>query len=375
MKLIYLANIGLPANWAHEIQIMKMCEAFALAGAEVELVVPKRKKNTGQNIYEFYNVAENFKITQLPCFDLKKSSASRLVYWLKAFSFFRAAQAYLRGKKYDILYTREQLAGRFFKDFVLEIHFLPEPIRPFHKKIWQRTKFLVVITSYLKTALVSQGLTADRVSVAPDGVNIDEFDPSVSQSEARQKTDLPPDKKIVLYAGSFYLRDWKGVDILLEAAKQLDKDSLLVLVGGEKTEIENIKKQYPLPNLLLIERQPHHQIPYYLKAADVLVLPNKKGETISEKYTSPMKLFEYLAAGRPIVASDLPSIREVLSEAEAMLVQPNDPKALADGIKKLLSDNGLAEKIARSGRQKVESYSWQGRAKNILNFYGEKNSR
>ena len=74
-------------------------------------------------------------------------------------------------------------------------------------------------------------------------------------------------------------------------------------------------------------------MPYWLKSADVLVLPNKKGEKISERYTSPLKLFEYMASGRPMIVSDLSSLREIVSAETAMFVEPNDPQALVSGIR------------------------------------------
>ncbi len=366
MRLIYLANVGLPAQWAHEIQIMKMCEAFASAGAEVELVVPRRARNIKEDLYNFYGVKENFKIIQLKCLDPIPGSASRFIFWLKSLSFLSAARNYLRQQKYDILYTREQLAGKFFKEFVLEVHSLPSVIRPFHKKIWQQAKFLVVLTSFIRVDLVKNNIAENKIIIAPDGVDIAEFNLSISQQEARQKTNLPLDKKIVLYAGSFYLRDWKGVDILLESAKYFDENYCFVLVGGEEGEIEKIQEQYQLKNLILVPRQPHQQIPYYLKSADVLVLPNKKGDKISEKYTSPLKLFEYMASGVPIVASDLPSIREVLNENNSILVEPNNSEDLAKGIKRALEDPNLSSRISKQAFFDIKNYTWEKRADKII---------
>jgi glycosyltransferase involved in cell wall biosynthesis len=120
-------------------------------------------------------------------------------------------------------------------------------------------------------------------------------------------------------------------------------------VGGNKNEIEEIKKKYNynLDKVLLIERKPHSKIPYYLKAADVLLMPNKKGDQFSEEYTLPLKLFEYMASGAPIVASDLPSIRDVLNETNSVLVEPNNPQKLAGGIKKVLQDRNFSNKISK----------------------------
>jgi len=106
-----------------------------------------------------------------------------------------------------------------------------------------------------------------------------------------------------------------------------------------------------------------------LFAADALVLPNSAKAKISSHYTSPLKLFEYMASRRPIVASDLPSLREVLRDGEnAVLVKPDNPRALAEGIERALSDAELAARIGRQAREDVEQYTWEKRAVNITTF-------
>lgn len=103
-----------------------------------------------------------------------------------------------------------------------------------------------------------------------------------------------------------------------------------------------------------------------ISVADVLVLPNKSGWRESELFTSPMKLFEYMASGKPVVASSLPSIREILSDNNAFLVQPNNPAELARGIETLISNPELGKKLAAQALADVAQYSWEMRAKKIL---------
>ncbi|MFH0852547.1 MAG: glycosyltransferase family 4 protein [bacterium] len=368
MKLIYLANIGLPANWAHEIQIMKMCEAFGANGLEVELVVPRRSSNLKEDFFAHYGVKDNFKITQLFCLDLNPGSAGRFNFWIRLASFLIAARIYLSGKSYDILYTRERAAGLFFEDFALEVHSLPEKIKKSHRKIWQKAKFLIVLTSFIKKDLINCGIDEKKIVVAPDGVDLAEFDFNIPKAEAREKLGLPQGKRLVVYTGNFFNPQWKGADVLMESSKFFSPDYLFVLVGGEKQEIERAQKEFGGKNLVLIERQPHMQIPYYLKAADVLVLPNKKGDANSEKYTSPLKLFEYMASGRPVVASDLPSMREVLNENSAVLVEPDNPSALAQGIKRILDDQDLGSRFSQEAFANVKNYTWQKRAAEVMEF-------
>ena len=103
------------------------------------------------------------------------------------------------------------------------------------------------------------------------------------------------------------------------------------------------------------------------------MIPNRRGKEISELHTSPMKLFEYLAAGRPIVASRLPSLLEIVDENSAVIVEPNDPEALARGIEKVFADDKYAKMLAENARKLSLKYSWEERAKgiekSIINFY------
>jgi glycosyltransferase involved in cell wall biosynthesis len=379
MKLIYIVNARIPTEKAHGIQIMKMCEAFVDAnntnqGAniankiDVELVVPQRRNNIIKDPFEYYGIEKKFKITKLPCLDLIPLNLGKFGYLFQAASFLIFAKFYLFFKKYNILYTREPLVGLFFKNYVLELHNLPRKITGVHKKIWHKAKLLVVLTSYLKEDLIAAGIDGEKIFVAPDGVDLEKFDIDISKEEARKKLDLPLDKKIILYAGSFYLYGWKGIDVLLEAAKELGNECLVVLIGGNEKEIKNIKNRQSLENVLLLERRPHYEMPFYLKTADVLVLPNKRGDETSERYTSPLKLFEYMASGTPIVASDLPSVREALNENNAILVKPGDCKDLLRGIETALHDANFTHKISEVAFKNIQNGTWKNRAKNIFNF-------
>lgn len=373
MKLVYLTGVGLPTSWAHGIQITKMCEAFAENGVEVELIFPRRVSVTKKSIFEFYDVKKIFKITHLPCLDIAPGRSGVLFFWTRTLSFLLVAKVYLFFKKYDVLYTREVFAGLFFKNFILEIHALPDKIGDWHKKIWKRAEKIIAITSFAKNDLICAGIGKEKILIAPDGVNVKKTKFQASNPKLKEKLNLPRDKKIIMYAGSFYLYDWKGVDVLLEAAKFTGNNCAFVLIGGEDAGIAHARKEYSPEKVVLIGRRPHAEIPLYLASADVLVLPNKKGDNISEKYTSPLKLFEYMASGRPIVASDLPSTREILNEENAVLVEPNNPRALAEGIKKILNDSALAEKISTRARENAQKYDWHKRAEKILKFISQKN--
>lgn len=371
MKIYYIANVRIPTEKAHGLQIMKMCEAFVLSGEVMELFVPRRLNKIKSEPFDYYGVKRIFKIKKLPCLDLicLDFILGNLAFWVQSMSFFLAAKIYLIFRQSGVVYARDEFAGFFFNNLVLEVHSLSKKIKARQKKIWKKARAILVLTSLIKEILRQQGVNQDKIMVAPDGVDLERFDITVSKEEARRMKNLPVEKKIVLYSGSFYLYDWKGVDVFLEAAKFFGEDILFVLVGGGAKEIALMRQKHNLLNILLVGRQPHKEIVFFLKAADVLILPNKSDDPVSEKYTSPLKLFEYMAARRPIVASDLPSIREVLNESSAVLVAPDRPEEIVRGIEIILADPGFGDKIAKQALVDVsQKYTWDQRAKNIINF-------
>ncbi len=364
MKLIYIVNVRLPGTWAHSIQIMKTCEAFAAAGLEVELLTGL-KRGSDSEIFDFYNIKSKFKIVKIPYFDLSDEGSSGLNFLLRSLSFLLFARLRHKAQKNNILYFRATLAGLFFKNYYLEVHQLPPRLKIWHKLTYKKAKKIIVLTKFLKQALVTAGVSPDKIVIAPDAVDLKEFQIDITKDQARAKLSLPVNKKIIAYCGNFYFHDWKGVDILLNSLSRLN-DVFCVLVGGNQDESVETKRRFKTDNLLITGRKTHSEVPLYLKAADALILPNKKGDATSEYYTSPLKLFEYMASGRPIVASDLPSIREVLSEKNSVLVEPNNPDKLAEGISRLLADGALAEKISRQALTDVAEYTWQKRAQKII---------
>jgi len=313
--------------------------------------------------------------------------------WISRLSFIFLAKFYLLSQKYDILYFREHLSGLFFRDFILEVHTLPEKIRATDLRVWQRARRIAVLTSFLKEKLVSAGVPATKIVVAPDAVDLEKFSTPSSSSPyqprrfrrgqggetclparqgegVRKKLGLPRDAKIVMYTGHLY--EWKGAKTLLEAAlnsKFQIPNSKFIFVGGTKDDVKKFREMARgADNVLILGHKPHSEIPKYLAAADVLVLPNSGKFDISRHHTSPLKLFEYMAARKPIVASDLPSIREVLNETNAVLVKPDDPEALASGIDQVLKNPELRSKITAQSLIDIEQYTWKKRAEKIMSF-------
>jgi glycosyltransferase involved in cell wall biosynthesis len=212
--------------------------------------------------------------------------------------------------------------------------------------------------------LVASGLTRERIHVAPDAVDLDDFANPESKAAARTRLGVPQEKKAAFYIG--ILDPWKGTDTLYATAKLLSPDIQTVVIGGFDGEEQAL---IPLhPEVQFLGYRPYTELPGNQQAADVLVLPNSGKEILSAKYTSPLKLFTYMASGVPIVASDLPSLREVLSEKNAYLATPDDAQSFAEKIREALASPDEAKKRATQARADVERYTWTARAGAILQF-------
>lgn len=365
MKLCYIANIRMPTEKAHGIQIMKMCEAFANRGIAVDLLVPRRWNDLLADPFEFYKVKKNFKIIRLPALDLV--NIHRIGFFLSTTSFLFFAKIYVLLKSYDIVYSRELLTGILFNNFIFEIHAMPRRISSLFKYALGRAGQIIAITRALEKEILDLGIKKGKILVLPDSVDLKEFDIAVSKETARQRLNLPADKKIVLYTGSFLFYEWKGADLLLEAADKLKEEFLVILIGAHPHELAKIKERYPKTKARILPFLKRENIPFYLKAADILVIPNKAGDPISEKYTSPLKLFEYMASQRPIVSSDLPSLREILTDREAVFFAAGDVNALVAAIQKIYENQELAKQISFNAYKKVQRYTWKNRADRLIN--------
>ena len=371
-KLLYLSNLRLPTEKAYGIQIAEMCLAFASMGLDVLLAYPYRK-NPNKDFFSYYGIKRNFKIIIIPAVDFYLSgSLDKFSVAVKSFisALFLAFYGFFSDA--DFIYSRDEWPIYFLSFFksnlIFEAHRFSLKRKSFYHRFKKKSVKMVVVSEAIKNDFVKIGFELASILVAHDGVDIDLFDIDITKEEARSKTNLPKDQKIIMYTG--HLFEWKGADVLLEAARNFEKkDSVLfVFVGGTEYDLKQFRKKAEgLNNVLILGHKPHKEIPLFLKAADVLILPNSASDKISS-YTSPLKLFEYMASGRPIVASGLPSIREVLNENNSILVKPDDPEALAEGIRSVLANTELAERIPIQALKDVQNYTWEKRAKKIIEF-------
>lgn len=224
---------------------------------------------------------------------------------------------------------------------------------------------IICTTEHMAEMMRQTHRVGDKMLVAPNGIDLSQYD-KLKNADIQPKTD---EKKVVMYLGS--LHDWKGVDILVGAMKYLP-DSLLRVVGGND---KSIARHAELARELGVDDRV--QFEGYvapgkrfrcLQSADVLVLPLRPFQ-ISTYFTSPLKIFEYMAAHKPIVTSDLPSTRELLAhDVNAILIPPEDPRALAEGIGSVLGNPGLGHRLAEQAAVDVQSHTWDQRAARVIEF-------
>ncbi len=365
MKILYIANIRLPTEKAHGLQIMKTCEAFASAGNEVELVVPTRANDLSENPFAYYGIAHSFRLTTLRVPDCIRFGSIGFVVSLVLFS--ERARFVSDFWSADIIYSRDALVLLQYvllgRRFVFEAHARPSL---FARIVARRAYRVVVISKALGTAYQEIGVSREKIIIAPDAVDAHMFDDAPRRDEARIALGLASDAKIVVYTGHLYAR--KGAETLAQAAV-LMPETQFFFVGGTADDIMRFRARWGSQSNIHIVGHVHPvHIPPYLRAADVLVLPNSGQNQDSRDLTSPMKLFEYMASGTPIVASDVPAIREILSEDETRFCAPDEPASLADSIRAVLSCGEGSREMAQRARKKAEGYTWDKRAGTILDF-------
>lgn len=375
MKKLFLIFHGrYPSEKAASLFAAKSCEAFVEQGYCVTLLVPRRRSVVHRDSFSTYNIPENFTVKYLPTIDLFFVPHLHMIAFLislVAFSVSTTIYLVLKSKDKDIVYSNEHLplilASFFRKNTFYEVHDMPERKKMFYRLLFCRLRGVIATNTWKQKKLIEMfQLTTKQVLCEPNGVDLREFQDQISKVEARAELKIASDARIVLYTGHLY--SWKGVDTLAEAAAFLD-DVIVYCVGGTKDDIYRFKERYgTIKNLHIVGHRPHREISLWQKAADIAVLPNTGREDISVYYTSPMKLFEYMASGLPIVASDLPSITEILNKENAVLISPDDPNVLASAILSVFKNRDNAKKIAIRAMSDVEEHTWQKRAGRIMKF-------
>lgn len=380
-KIAYMTNNGkIPSRKADGVAVMNTCSQLASHGFDVELILPNGQVTStesldqGRNVWDFYQVPESFKITRFPC-PYFCSLLGHAGYGMLAVSY-----AALKGK--SLIYSRHielaYLAALYGRISIFESHnylkvsqhpLLPHWIRMLRNPA--RRVAMVVTTQAGAKAYEDRGVPRERILIAPNGVDVRRFALLESRDVIRRSLRLPKARTIVGFSGHLY--EGRGIEELLECAKLLDRLFFLI-VGGESDDIQRcdaLVQDLGLSNVRFAGFVSQSELPGYVAASDILVMPYSEA-TQSHNYMSPMKMFDYLASGRPIVATDFPVVREILQDRRnAVLVPPGSGKALAEGIEWLLQHPDSAKNIGEQARRDAEEYSWENRVRRIVTWMRE----
>jgi glycosyltransferase involved in cell wall biosynthesis len=391
VTILYLADIRFPLERANGIQTMETCAALAQRGHAVRLVVRQDTARPPRDAFAYYGVAPSPRLVVERAPVAGPPPARRLGYL--AFALGRG----LGAGRADIVFTRDlgvaslllHLPRRLRPPVVYESHghaptvaaelptLLATASPPSPRKlarlarredrVWRRADGYVTITRALADDLEARFGPRPALAVVPDGTRL-------AGAGAAPSPAVPAagERPVIAYAGHLY--GWKGVQVLLDAlARVPEADGLIV--GGQVGEPDLGRLQAQAAALGIADRVrftgqvPPGDVAGLLARATALVLPNTPS-AVSTRYTSPLKLFEYMAAARPIVASDLPALREVLRhEDTALLVPAGDAAALAAALRRLLDDEVLAARLAGAAREAVARYTWATRAARLESLF------
>ena len=346
---------------------MKMCQAFTINGHEVILFAPNKKDGKEPSVidpYEYYGLKERFLIKYIPCPNLRGRD------WIYSYSTLLS----LKKINPSLVYGRHLMACthavRAKYRVIYELHF----------PVWQRSsrdramfktlvnkpellKLVVITNSLMNLCLDEWSLPPEKILVAPDGADAVEDEAPLLQWPGRVKCIQ------VGYVGHLYAG--RGIDLIISLA-DIMKDVDFHVIGGTETDIEHWKTLASSKNIFFHGHIPPNQIQKYRNSCDILVAPYQKYLSVADKggdtshVMSPLKIFEYMASKKPIIASDLPAIREILNPDNAVLVRPDSIHDWINAIERL-KESAERSRIAGVAYENFRThYTWENRAKSVI---------
>jgi glycosyltransferase involved in cell wall biosynthesis len=405
VNIAYFVDGRMPTEKANGYQSAQMCQAFIEAGCEVNMLIPSRVPIAGPgldsstSVKDYYGLRRAITIRKLPSLDLiypveiclgfsEGQLISKIASAITSRSSSLALALHLLRQPYDILYIRSihamnallsLLPSRLHARIFFELHSLPareKVVERFVRNL-KRLGGVVCVTQHLKKQLLDHGLLSEAVHVDHDAVDLATFSVSATQREARRRIGFAAQGRLASFVGRFHTFGLeKGIPEILHAAPRLlaeFPDLKFCFVGGP---LDRLSEYWSIVDgagiardrFIFLDRQPIQEVPYYLCASDVLLMPHPTSEFYAY-HVSPLKLFEYMSARRPIVGSRLPAIMEILEDGRnAVLCTPGDAHSLAQGIGRVLRDDALAARLAEQAAIDVAEHTWEKRAGRILHF-------
>jgi glycosyltransferase involved in cell wall biosynthesis len=370
MRIVSIAPSFIPSYTANSIQVVKASHALMQAGHQVTLLVPGETRTGWEEIQGQYGLRTPFSIQWVP---------ENLRFRRYDFAF-KAIQL-ARGMDPDLIYTWMLQAAvlALWHDLptILELHDrVTGRLGPWlFRRFWRNEtqKLLLTNTGALRSDLMKEfnlESYSDEILVAPNGVELERYQDLPSSKLARQQLKLKQGFTAG-YTGHFYAG--RGMELMVDLAKALPEVNFL-WVGGDPADVRHwrdLLHTEGVNNITLTGFVDNAFLPMYQAASDVLLMPYGRkiagsGGGDTAQVASPMKMFEYMAAGRAILSSDLPVIHEILDERSAVFCQPGDLDAWKSALIELRDHPEQGEKLGKNAQAAVEAYTWRARAERAL---------
>jgi glycosyltransferase involved in cell wall biosynthesis len=291
-----------------------------------------------------------------------------ILYTVQRFMYIAKLLKYLRTDNFECIYGRDEWLLAVLS-VVSKIPVVWESHEAKYSLVAQfvlkRAKKIIVISEGILHFYVQKGVNDEKMLVAHDGIDDSFFLPTLSKSEAREKLGIASvTKPVVMYIGG--LDVWKGVDTLFEAGTLGEERFATYAVGGGERELRDYTARFP--RVQFLGQRPYKDLKDFQQAADVLVIPNTAKNKLSAEYTSPLKLFAHMTSKVPIVASDIPSITNVLSTKEAYFFEADNAQSLLDTLDTVFKNAEESSMKADNAYALSKHYTWTARARSIINF-------
>jgi glycosyltransferase involved in cell wall biosynthesis len=368
MRILYSHRIQ--SRDGQSVHLEGLVTAFRKAGHQVDIVGPRFYRRAG-----FGGESRSVRLIRriLPN---ALAECAEILYNVPAFSGLR--RAYMRispdfvYERYNLYYLAGMLLKRRYRvPYYLEINApladertrfgglgLPRLARALERLVWRSADRIFVVTTILAEIVAAAGVARERIIVMPNGVDRDAFPAEAYRAR-------PGDPVTIGFLG--FVRDWHGVEpVITGLAAQTDTLSVRVIVAGDgpaRPELERQAEALGVASRVeftgLRSREAARDL---IRRFDIALQPR------AVAYASPLKIFEYMACGRAIVAPDQQNIREILSDGEtALLFDPDSPEAMWSAIRRLVADPRMREELGRAARASLDAhdYSWQGNAARI----------
>lgn len=364
MHIQYLANIRMPSERANAVQTIHMCNALASLGHHVDLFVGSRPGPISVDPEEYYQTKFEFSVFKVWVPDIVALGA--VFYIISTFVFSINCYRRIKKEKMNVVYCRSEWILFFLSwimpvsKMVYESHEAKSTLPA--RSILKKGIKCVVISEGIRDEYLQLGFSEDQFLVAHDGIDDSFFQTVVTKQEARENLGIHTEKPIVMYIGG--LDAWKGVETFFESSK-LSDDFSYVVIGGRE-EVDRYRKEYP--NIYFLGSRPYSDLKDNQQAADILVIPNTATNKLSSHYTSPLKLFAHMASGVPIVASNIPSVRNVVEKNKITFAIPDNPLSFSEKYKEVIADYGIKKEWSNFLTEYVKKYTWAARAELISRF-------